>query len=178
MQTEAHPLESFFYWAVRTSFIDKVGLDDAEIVEYVAHMLCEFSEPNSLYRLKDATGHRVEAVAEMLRAADPVYGTANSFDEERSVRKYIGDYAMFMAGMHLDVIESAPHYEIDRSIADELIKIGRESYFIVSQFNVFEFEKEAPLFARLAECLDRCILGLAMIREEIGEGRFLTSEQN
>jgi len=26
-----------------------------------------------------------------------------------------------MAGMHLDVMESAPHYEIDRSIADELI---------------------------------------------------------
>ena len=175
MQTEAHPLESFFYHAVRTSFVDKLGLDDAEIIEYVAHMLCEFSEPDNLYRLKDATGHRVETVAEMLRAADPVYGTARSFDEERSVRKYIGDYAMFVAGMHLDVLESAPRYEIDRSTADELILIGKESYFIVSQFNVFEFEKEAPLFARLAECMDRCVLGLAMIREEIGDRRLLSS---
>ena len=178
MQTEAHPLESFFYNAVRTSFVDKLGLDDGEIIEYVAHMLCEFSESDNLYRLKDATGHRVETVAEMLRAADPVYGTANSFDEERSVRKYIGDYAMFVAGMHLDVMESAPLYEIDSSTADELIVIGKESYFIVSQFNVFEFEKEAPLFARLAECLDRCVLGLAMIREEIGDRRLLTSGQS
>jgi hypothetical protein len=178
MQTEAHPLESFFRQAVRASFVDKLGLDDAEIIEYISHMLCEFSEPDNLYRLKDATGHRVETVAEMLRAADPVYGTASSFDEERSVRKYIGDYAMFVAGMHLDVMESAPRYEIDRSTADELILIGKESYFIVSQFNVFEFEKEAPLFARLAECLDRCVLGLAMIREELGERRLLTSGQS
>jgi hypothetical protein len=177
MQTEAHPLESFFYHAVRTSFIENVGLDDPEIVEYVAHMLCEFSEPDSLHRLKDATGHRVETVAEMLRAADPVYGTASSFDEERKVRKYIGDYALFMAGMHLDVMESAPHYEIDRSIADELINVGKESYFVVSQFNVFEFEQQAPLFARLSECFDRCVLGLAMIRAELGKQRSLTSGQ-
>jgi len=78
-----------------------------------------------------------------------------------------------MAGMHLDVMESAPHYEIDRSIADELIKIGKESYFVVSQFNVFEFEQEAPLFARLSECFDRCVLGLAMIRAELGDRRYL-----
>jgi hypothetical protein len=178
MQTETHPLESFFQDAVRKSFVDKLGLNDAEIVEYVTHLLCEFSEPDNLHRLRDATGHRVESVAEMLRAADPVYGTAPSFDVERSVRKYIGDYALYMAGMHLDVMESAPNYEIDRSIADELIKVGKESYFIVSQFNLFEYEKEAPMFARLAECLDRCVLGLALIREELGERRFLTSPRS
>jgi hypothetical protein len=178
MQTEAHPLESFFQKAVRTSFVEKLGLDDPEIIDYVAHMLCEFSEPDSLHRLKDESGNHIETVAEMLRAADPVYGTANSFDEERSIRRYVGDYAMFMAGMHLDVMESAPHYETDRSIAEELIRVGRESYFVVSQFNVFEFQKEAPLFARLAECLDRCVLGLAMVREEIGDRRFLTSGQS
>jgi len=30
-----------------------------------------------------------------------------------------------------------------------LIRAGKESYFIVSQFNLFEYEQEAPLFARL-----------------------------
>ena len=177
MQTEAHPLEAFFQDAVRKSFVDKLGLNDAEIIDYVTHLLCEFSEPDNLHRLRDATGHRVETVAEMLRAADPVYGTAASFDEERAVRKYIGDYALYMAGMHLDVMESAPHYEIDRGIADEMIKVGKESYFIVSQFNLFEYEQEASLFARLADGLDRCVLGLALIREELGDRRFLTSPQ-
>jgi hypothetical protein len=175
MQTEAHPLESFFQDAVRKSFLDKLGLNDSGIIDYVARLLCDFSEPDNLHRLHDATGHRVETVAEMLRAADPVYGTAASFDEERSVRKYVGDYALYMAGMHLDVMESAPNYEADRGIVDELIKVGKESYFIVSQFDLFEYEQEAPMFARLAECLDRCVLGLALIREELGDRRFLTS---
>jgi hypothetical protein len=177
MQTQAHPLESFFQDAVRKSFVDKLGLNDMEMIDYVARLLCEFSEPDNLHRLRDATGHRVETVAEMLRAADPVYGTAASFDEERSVRRYIGDYALYMAGMHLDVMESAPNYEVDRVIADEMIKVGKESYFIVSQFNLFEYEQEAPMFARLAECLDRCVLGLALVREELGDRRFLASPQ-
>jgi hypothetical protein len=177
MQTEAHPLESFFQGAVRKSFADKLGMNDAEIIDYVTRLLCEFSEPDNLHRLRDATGHRVETIAEMLRAADPVYGTAASFDEERAVRKYIGDYALYMAGTHLDVMESAPHYEIDREIVDEMIRVGKENYFIVSQFNLFEYEHEAPLFARLAECLDRCVLGLALIREELGDRRFLPSPQ-
>ena len=167
MQTEAHSLESFFYHAVRASFVDQLALNDPEIIDYVTHLLCEFSDPEKVYRLKDATGHRIETVAEMLRAADPVYGTAASFDEERRVRQYIGDYALFTVGMHLDVMESAPHYQVDRTAVDELVKIGKESYFIVSQFDVFEHAKEAPLFARLADNLDRCVLGLALIREQV-----------
>jgi len=33
---------------------------------------------------------------------------------------------------------------------------------------LFEYEQEAPLFARLADGFERCILGLTMVREEIG----------
>lgn len=177
MPTEAHPLEFFFHQAVQGSFVDNVGLNDSEVIDYVAHMLCEFSNPNNLHRLRDATGHRIDNITEMLRAADPVYGTAASFDEERSVRKYIGDYAMYIAGVQLDVMESAPNYQSDRAIVDELIRIGKESYSIVSQFNLFEYEKEAPLFVRLADCLDRCVIGLALVRDELNERRALGSAQ-
>ena len=171
MQTEAHPLELFFHQAVRSSFVDKLGMNDPEIVDYVTHVLCEFSDPENLYRLKDAADRKAETLPEMLKAADPIFGTAASFEEERSARKYIGDFSLFMAGMHLDVMESAPHFQTDRPMVDELIRVGKESYFIVSQFNVFDYAQDAPLFARLAECLDRCILGLALIREELRDRR-------
>jgi hypothetical protein len=171
MPTQTHPLESFFHRAVRNSFIDKVGLNDPEIVDYVAHMLWEFSEPNQLHRLKDSRGRRIENIVEMLKAADPVYGTAASFDEERSVRKYLGDYALYVAGMQLDVMESAPNYQSDRAIVDDLIRLGKQSYFIVSKFDLFEYEKEAALFARLSGCLDRCVLGIALVRDELNERR-------
>ena len=149
MQTEAHPLESFFHHAVRSSYQDKLRLNDPEITLYVARMLCDFSEPENLFRLREATERTVETFRVMVRASDPVHGTAPSFDAERSIRKYIGDYALFISGMFLDVVESGPNPEADRAILAELIQLGKESYFIVSQFDVFEYKEEAPLFARL-----------------------------
>jgi len=35
----------------------------------------------------------------MLIESDPIYGPAPSFDRERQVRKHIGDYTLFYAGM-------------------------------------------------------------------------------
>ncbi len=169
MPTQSHPLESFFHRTVRSSFVDKVGLNDPEIVDYVAHMLWEFSQPNTLYRLKDATGHRIENIVDMLRAADPVYGTATSFDEERAARKYIGDYSLYVASMQLDVMESSPNFHSDRAIVEDLIRLGKQSFFIVSKFDLFEYAKEAALFTRLSGCLDRCVLGIALVRDELNE---------
>jgi len=45
---------------------------------------------------------------------------------------------------------------------------SKESYFIVSQFNLFEYELEAPLFARLSDRFERWLLGLTLVREELG----------
>lgn len=178
MQTEAHPLESFFYQAVRNSYDGKLRLNDPEITLYVARMLCDFSEPENLFRVGEVAECTLETIHSMVRAADPVNGTAPSFDAERLMRKYIGDYALFVAGMLLDVVESGPKPEADRAILAELIQLGKESYFIVSQFNVFEYKEEAPLFARLSDGFERCILGLALIREELGECKGLSRTEN
>ena len=51
----------------------------------------------------------------------------------------------------------------------ELIHAGKESYYIVSQFNLFEYEQEAPLFARLSDGFERCLLGLALVREQLNK---------
>jgi len=167
MTTYTHPLESYFYPLVQNTFETKAGLRDSEICSYVARMLCEFSEPENVFRLQDETGRRLEDLNDMARAADPVGGTAASFDEERAVRRYMGDYTLFVAGMCYDVVRSGSNNHEDGPTLAELIKVGRESYFIVSQFNLFEYEREAPLFARLANDFERCILGLALIREQM-----------
>ena len=59
----------------------------------------------------------------------------------------------------------------------ELIQAGKESYFIVSQFNMFEYEKEAPLFARLSDGFERCILGLSLVREELRKRKALPAPE-
>jgi hypothetical protein len=97
MQLQANPLEPLFHDAVRNSYEGRLGLDSA-ITAYVSRMLCDFSEPDNLYRLRDVKGRPIEGLQEMIRAADPVYGTAKSFIQERTIRRYIGDYALFLAG--------------------------------------------------------------------------------
>ena len=100
MQAETHPLEPFFQQAVRNSYEGKLGLNDPDVTVYVAHLLCEFSDAQNLYKVRDAAGHPIDELETMLLAADPVHGTAASFDAERAVRKYIGDYALFVSGMY------------------------------------------------------------------------------
>lgn len=169
MQTQAHPLESFFHRAVLNSYEGKLGLNDPELTDYVTRMLCDFSESGNLFRLRDAMGCPIEDLQQMVRAADPVLGTAPSFDAERSIRKYIGDYTLFVAGMCPEMMTARPGSQAPRPTLGELIQTGKESYFIVSQFNLFEYKKQAPLFTRLADSFERCILGLGLIREELGD---------
>jgi hypothetical protein len=169
MQTQAHPLEPFFQQAVRDSYEGKLGLHDPDVIAYVSRVLCDFSEANSLFRARDAAGHPKDELDAMIAASDPVYGGAASFDTERAMRKYIGDYALFVAGMVPEAIDSGATDANRRPTLGELIRAGKESYFIVSQFNVFEYKKEAPLFARLSEQFERYILGLALVREEMGK---------
>lgn len=168
MQAQAHPLESFFKQAVRNSYEGKLGLNDPDATAYVARLLCEFSESDKLYMVRDEMGRPVEELTEMMQAADPVHGTAPSFDAERALRKHIGDYALFVAGMYPEAMGSSRRLRRHQPSLGELIQAGKESYYIVSQFNLFEYEQEAPLFARLSDRFERYILGLTLVREELG----------
>ncbi len=168
MQAQTHPLEPFFQQAVRNSYEGRLGLNDPDVTGYVAHMLCEFSDADNLYRVRDEAGRPIKELTEMMQASDPVHGTATSFDAERALRKHIGDYALFVAGMYPEAIGSSRRQRNQQPSLGELIHAGKESYFIVSQFNLFEYEQEAPMFARLSDRFEKCILGLTLVREELG----------
>jgi hypothetical protein len=173
MQAQGHPLEAFFQQAVRNSYEGKLGINDPDVTEYVAHLLCEFSEAENLYKVRDPKGHPIEELEAMLLAADPINGTAPSFDAERSIRKYIGDYALFVSGMYPEAMAPGNHRRRPHPSLGELIRTGKESYFIVSQFNLFEYAEEAPLFGRLSDWFERCILGLALVKEDLHKRKAL-----
>ncbi|HEY2469761.1 MAG TPA: hypothetical protein VGI45_18220 [Terracidiphilus sp.] len=176
MQNQTHPLEPFFRQVVRNSYEGKLGLHDPDVTGYVAHLLCEFSETDKLYRVRDAAGRPIEELEAMIKAADPVNGFAPSFDAERAMRKYIGDYALFVGGLYPEANVPGSRHGTHPSLS-ELIQAGKESYFIVSQFNMFEYEKEAPLFARLSDGFERCILGLSLVREELRRRKALPAPE-
>lgn len=169
MQTQTHQLEPFFQHEVTQIFEGKLGLNDPEISSYVARVLCQFSEEGSLFLKGGARGHAHDELLAMIKASDPVLGTAPSFDAERAMRKYVGDYALFVAGMVPEAIGDEGDSEARQPSLGELIRMGKECYFVVSQFNIFEYKKEAPLFARLTEQFERYTLGLALVREELSK---------
>jgi hypothetical protein len=179
MATETHPLEPFFHQIVRNSYDGKLGIHDVAITQYVARLLCEFSEAEKLYKVKDEEGRPIHSLDQMVQAADPIHGTAQSFDAERAVRKHIGDYALFVSGMYPESMDPYRRRHGQQSF-EELVKVGKESYYIVSQFDLEEYADEAPMFRRLAGWFDRCIYGLRLVREELTQGKpgFLPARVN
>ncbi|HEX3660747.1 MAG TPA: hypothetical protein VHU89_04915 [Acidobacteriaceae bacterium] len=165
MISERHPLRQLFHEVVAGCYSRYSGITDPELTTYVGDLLTEFTASENLYRIRDADGRPLTGVQAMVAASDPVFGAASSFDEERKVRRHIGDYALFATGMYPETAQLWRHTA--EAGMTELVRTGKESYYIVSTFDLFEYRDEAPLFARLSENFERCMHGLTKVREEL-----------
>ena len=169
MTSESHPLQELFVEMVGRHYAQEIGIRDPQVISYVAHLLSEFCDVEQLYKVRNVAGKPLNDVGEMLLESDPVYGPAPSFDRERQVRKHIGDYTLFFAGMFP---ESINHYRLRRQRLEsfvEWMKAGKESYYIVSKFEYFEYTKVAPLFAQLSNKFEECVFGLNRVKDELQE---------
>jgi hypothetical protein len=167
MIPETHPLEQLFVELVGRHYAQEIGIRDPQVIGYVAHLLSEFCDAEQLTKIRTASGRPLNDVGEMLIESDPVYGPAPSFDRERQVRKHIGDYTLFFAGMFP---ESINHYRLRRQRLEnfvEWVKAGKESYYIVSKFEHFEYAKVAPVFAQLSQKFEDCVYGLNLVKNEL-----------
>ena len=163
----SNPLGDFFLELVNTHFDREVGLRDEQVKSYVAALLTDFCEVEQLYKIRNAAGRPLDDVGEMLLESNPIYGDAPSFDREREVRKHVGDYVLFFTGMFP---ESLNRFRLRRHRLEnmiDLMKAGKESYYVVSKFEYFEYAKVAPLFARLARDFEECVYGLNRVKNDL-----------
>lgn len=168
MVPESNALQQFFQQIVGFTY-DQAGIRSDDVQNYVANLLAEFCESDTLYKIRNAEGRPLHDVGELLLESDPVYGLAPSFDRERQVRKHIGDYALFFAGMFP---ESLNHVRLHRARVEsvtDFVKAGKESYYIVSQFEHFEYAKVAPLFRRMSQDFEQLVYGLNQIKNDLLE---------
>jgi hypothetical protein len=169
MIPESHPLEKFFIELVGRHYAEEIGIRDPQIVNYVASLLTEFCEVEQLLKIRTADGRTLNDLGELLIESNPVYGPAPSFDRERQVRKQIGDYALFFTGMFP---ESINHFRLRKQRVENFIdwiRAGKESYYIVSKFDCFEYTKVAPLFASLSSHFEQCVYGLNRVKNDLQE---------
>jgi len=166
---DSNPLHELFVQLVNQRFDREIGLRDSDVQQYVTDLLTEFCDSEQLYRLRTAAGRPLDDVGEMLLEADPIYGPAPNFDRERQVRKHIGDYTLFFTGMFP---ESINRFRLRRNRLEnfvDFVKAGKESYYVVSKFDQFEYQKVAPMFAKLAREFEACVFGLNCVKGDLEE---------
>jgi hypothetical protein len=158
-------LKALFADLIQRNFEENVHLADRDVTEYVADLLLRFTRSEDLYQIHDARGRVLEDVGEMLIASNPLLD-APSFDAEREVRRHIGDFTLFFAGLFPEAVNQR---RLRRARLDALldyIQTGKESYYIVSEFNQFEYKTTAPLFKKMSEEFERCVFGLNLVKRE------------
>ena len=85
--------------------------------------------------------------------------------EKTGAPEHIGDYTLFFTGMYPESMHRWGQQQRDSFF--QMVQAGKESYYIVSQFDLFEYAREAPFFARLSGSFETCIYGLNMVRGEL-----------
>lgn len=143
-----------------------VEVADKDIQNYVTGLLVRFANAEVASKTNIAD-QAIQDIGEMVAKSDPIFGTASSFEEERRVRQYVGDAALFFSGLYPGSVHYRQRHQQTVQTTDELIRVGKESYYIVSQFDVFEYRQEARLFNKLANRFDDCVRGLTLVRERL-----------
>ena len=162
-----HPLRHFFAEVVGRRFESDARLPDPRLASYVSGLLVDFTHVDNLYRVRDTRGRRLEDVGEMLLESNPLL-EASSFDREREVRKHVGDYVLFLAGLFPESLSGRQRFRQMRlDVFVDYMKAGKESYRVVSAFDQFEYRDEAPLFRKLADNFELCVFGLNLVKEDL-----------
>lgn len=166
--SEDHPLPRLFRRLTERNLGGRLGYEDADVIDYVSDLLTEFTHIDNLFKIRRATGERVEEVAELLMEADLMY-RATSIEREREVHRHIGDYTLFMAGLFPEAIRrrGAARVAVSRDALIEFVKTGRRSYGIVAEFAYGAHRGAAPLYRKLSEQFELCVFGLGYVRSDL-----------
>lgn len=136
-------LKGFFLNVVRQSFW-QLGINDAMVANYVADVLTEFARADNLYRIRGQRGRKVDSVVEMLAAKADEPPDQDAILTERSRRKYVGDYALFMSGIFRNYITRQGRLSY-------YIEEGSRSYWTVSELDVSLYRTGFILFQELSK---------------------------
>jgi hypothetical protein len=166
--SDRHPLRILFTELIQRRLLGTAQLNDLAVARYVAGLLVQFCHVENLYRIRDSKGKRLDDVGEMLIASNPLL-EGSSFIYEREVRKHIGDYTLFLAGLFPEHVARIQQRGTRLDSFIDYLKAGKESYSIVASFNQFEFRDEAPLFRKLSDHFELCVFGLNLVKQDLDQ---------
>lgn len=163
-----HPLRRLFRLLIERNFGGRLGYEDPDVIGYLSDLLTDFSHIGHVYKIRSASGQRVEEVAELLMEGDLLY-RASSIDREREVHKHIGDYTLFMAGLFPEAVRRlrSGRVSLSRDVLIDYVKTGKRSYRVVAEFAFVHYGGAAPLYRKLSEQFELCVFGLGYVRSDL-----------
>jgi hypothetical protein len=169
--SDHHPLRQLFGALSEKVFSEKLGWPDFNVSEYVSALLVDFTHVDHLYRVSNSRGEQVRAVVELLYESEVTY-EAGSFEREREVHRHIGDFTLFMAGLFPEYLKRIRTAGLiyHKDFLVDYIKTGKRSYRMVAEFGDSDSagaKPAPPLFRKLAENFELCVLGLGYIRDDL-----------
>jgi hypothetical protein len=157
-----HPLRRLFAGLAEHAFMETLGVGDPPLIDYLSLLLSRFVHVDALFRLRSATGKRLEEVADMLMEAEalPAAGRTN-----REFHRHIGDFTLFWTGLYPEALRRLRSV-LNKDHFIDYCEQGKRSYFIASTFEDDPYRDEAPVLRRLSEQFELCAYGLSQVRRE------------
>jgi len=136
-------LHDFFLTMARKSF-NELGVGDETVVGYVAGLLTEFARCDRLYPMRDVNGKAIDSVVEVQIETARSLRDQQSLEQARRLRKYLGDYTLFMSGLFRTHVERT-------GVLDYYFEEGQRSYWAVSELDLSLYRTGYFLYQELSK---------------------------
>jgi hypothetical protein len=157
-----HPLRRLFSGLTEHAFLQALGVADPPLTDYLSDLLARFVHLDGVFRLRNATGRRLEEVAEMMLEAQAMPPGGRT---HREVHRHIGDFTLFWTGVYPEALRKLRNPQTKDSFID-YCEQGKRSYYIASTFEQEPYIEEAPVLRRLSQQFELFAYGLSQVRRE------------
>src|SRR5207237_6506825 len=157
-----HPLRRLFAGLAEHTFLQRLGIGDPQLIEYLSLLLSRFIHMDAIYRLANVRGRRLEEVADMVLEAEAMPPEGRT---RREVHRHIGDFTLFWTGVYPEALDRLRSVLRKDSFID-YCEQGKRSYYIASTFAEEPYREEAPVLRRLSDEFELCAYGLTQVRRE------------
>jgi len=153
-------LRNLFAALTEQTFQVEFGVADPALTDYLADLLVRFVRMDSVFRLRDIVGRRLEEVADMLMEAEQCAASPRA-----QMHRHIGDFTLFWTGVYPEALQRLKSW--DRK--DALINYseqGKRSYSIAARLSAEESSHASLVFKRLSDEFELFSEGLHRVRHE------------
>src|SRR5262249_20438867 len=128
--TPDHPLRKLFAGLTEQTFLSTLGMADPQLIDYLSLLLSRFVHIDGVFRLRNTHGRRLEAVADMMRTAEPLPPEGRT---RRDLHRHIGDFTLFWTGVYPEALKRL-RSALRKDHFIDYCEQGKRSYYIASTF--------------------------------------------